>query len=297
MLKSLRRFDSESKIFFFHFGDLSQTQKAAFLRYEIELIHIDDFIGGSLMSTLRASRIHIELMWTLPSVIAEKLVATYFDSQITDVTYLDADLYFYARPDLIWTEIPFGKIGIIAHNFSIRLKAAFPQSGEFNVSWVSFPTNTVGRACSEDWSKKCIELCPSEPVTIDGKLVYGDQLYLEDWPFLFKGSLHVVENPGAGVAPWNYENYEFDFKERFLVDGTPLIFYHFSSHQFGFLLARRIGTVYSKVKKIPKAVYLDYEVELRACAKELGFKRWKSRFQPFYKRIYKLIRRCFKSLS
>ncbi|MGO8085215.1 hypothetical protein [Rhizobium leguminosarum] len=36
----------------------------------------------------------------------------------------------------------------------------------------------------------------------------GDQKYLDEWPDLY-ANCHIIEHPGAGVAPWNYEKLYF----------------------------------------------------------------------------------------
>ena len=39
----------------------------------------------------------------------------------------------------------------------------------------------------------------------------GDQKYLDEWPDLYS-SCHIIENMGAGIAPWNYCQYEISKK-------------------------------------------------------------------------------------
>src|SRR5205814_3398175 len=58
----------------------------------------------------------------------------------------------------------------------------------------------------------------------DGK--YGDQKYLDDWPRA--RGVHVLEHPGAGLAPWNWMRYRIAFDGHTgTVDGHPLVFFHF----------------------------------------------------------------------
>jgi hypothetical protein len=50
----------------------------------------------------------------------------------------------------------------------------------------------------------------------DGK--FGDQKYLDDWTTRFSG-VHVLQNLGGGVAPWNVQQYD--------LSELDLVFYHF----------------------------------------------------------------------
>lgn len=294
MLRSIRAFDKDSNLLFFHFEDLNHDQLNQFALAGVELVSVRSFLGDDEFDSIKSSRTHVEFMWTLPSVISHKLVEGNFGTEISDVTYLDADMFFYASPWEIWHEVPPQKIAIVRHNFSDRLKMAFPDSGEFNVSWVSFPTNSQGLECARNWAQDCVYLCPSTPTLVNGTLVYGDQLYLEKWPKEYSDSLHIIGNVGAGVAPWNYENYEFSYQKEILVNQVPLIFYHFSSHQFGFFLASKIGRVYREVKTIPRMVYKIYEESLQESASDLGFDNWKSRYRPLPLRGLDFLSRLFK---
>jgi hypothetical protein len=294
MLKSVRKFDVDSKIIFFHFDDITNSQLEVFQAHNIETILISKFIGERNFSQIANSRNYVEMMWTLPSVLAEELLRSHNYTQVTDVVYLDADLYFYSSPAVILSEIPVGKISIVRHNFSERLARAFPNSGTYNVSWVSFPNSELGVECAGTWAAKCKLLCPSIPTILNGTLAYGDQLYLEEWPNIYQDSVHVIRSIGAGVAPWNYENYVFSSRAPFTLDGVPVIFFHFSSHQFGFWLARKMGRVYSAVKPIPAGLYRVYEEELAETSSSLGFSKWRSRYESVLVRGLNFIRRLFK---
>jgi hypothetical protein len=294
MIKSLRAFDENARFIFFHFDDLNVNQLEIFRKSKVDLYSIRSFLGNHLFDSLASSREYLELLWTLPSVIAKELLISAVGSERTDVVYLDADLFFFGSPKEIWKEVPLNQISIVRHNFSARLRVNFPQSGEFNVSWVSFPVTGIGVECASEWAANCTELCPATPTMLNGRLVYGDQLYLEDWPSRFKGSIHVIENIGVGVAPWNYENYEITEVAPILVNTVPVIFFHFSSHQYGFLFARKMGSVYSAVSPIPAEIYRIYERAISEACRDLGFNNWKSRFQPIHIRVYRNLMRRFK---
>lgn len=295
MIESVLAFDKDAELIFFHFDDMKSSQLAVFERSNVEVISIRRYLGSELTDSLANSRNYIEFLWTLPSVLAREVMLERIDLGYSDVVYLDADLFFFGPPEQIWKEVPPGKISIVKHNFSERLELAFSDSGQFNVSWVSFPLNPFGLECAANWASDCIDACPSIPIIINKRLVYGDQLYLDEWPVKYEGHLHVIENIGAGVAPWNYENYEISNSLPIFVDSVPLIFFHFSSHQFGFPFSRKMGSVYSAVKPIPAKIYWIYEKKLRECASELGMQKWKSRYQPLPLRALKFLIRRFKS--
>lgn len=285
MCKSLRKY-TNSDISFVHTELLSQASRSAFEANKIELLPVE-VIGVDFVKSLALSRSHVEFMWTLPSVLLD-----WFMSNLpgySDYVYLDADLFFYSDVQAIWDDIPAGYISITPHRFSTRLKSYFLDSGEFNVSWVGLPATEIGRKCAKKWAEQCVRLCPEIPTNLEGKTVYGDQRYLEDWPADYAGKLHVISHVGAGLAPWNYENYEIRAAPEFTVDQIPLIFYHFSSHQFGFPFASRMGREYCRNTPIPKKIYKVYEASLKECVTELGFKKWRSRHKPLWLRVWKFI--------
>lgn len=107
----------------------------------------------------------------------------------------------------------------------------------------------------------------------------GDQKYLDEWPDRYP-ACHILMHPGAGIAPWNYAQYQFgvDAVGNITVDGSPLIFYHF--HQFQLLdngQFDRLSTFYTSECQEPVAIYEVYESELRKCLADVravvpGFK-------------------------
>ena len=292
MLTSIRKYDTTSDLFFVAVGDFPGHYFQAFEKIDVRVKFLEELIDCSVLTKIQESRSYISTLWTYPSIIMNSIIQS--DCDHSDIVYLDADLFFFGDPDWCWSEIPTGNISIVRHNFSERLAKEFPESGEFNVSWVSMPTNDVGRGCAKLWAEECYALCPDVPVEYEGRTIYGDQRYLDRWPKLFGESLTVFENPGIGLAPWNYENYVIDYGDSWEVDSQKLVFYHFSSHQFGFFLARRMGRTYSKVSQVPKKLYREYEQELSSAARNLGLVYWKSRYEPFYQRLVNYFQRGFK---
>ena len=205
-----------------------------------------------------------EYCWTLSPCLPWHLFEKY--PHIDFLTYLDADLLFYSSVEPLFEEIGDASIAIIEHRFSPRLKDR-EVNGRFCVEWVSFRRDKDGLGCLSRWRAQCIEWCFYR--LEEGRM--GDQKYLDEWPTLYP-SCHILMHPGAGIAPWNYEQFSFGEDEmgRLTVEQSPLIFYHF--HQFQLLdngTFDRLSTFYTSECPEPCAIYALYESVLKACLADI----------------------------
>lgn len=178
--------------------------------------------GNAALLAAKQNRSTVEYYWTLTPVIINWILKEH--PQIEVLTYLDSDLFFFASPDAIFAELADDSVLIHEHRFSPSLRHLEPTSGTYNVGLLCFRNDRYGRAVLQWWQDRCIAWCYNRYE--EGK--FGDQLYLNGWPERFEG-VTVLQNTGAGVAPWNHAQYRFetDSTGNILVDGTPLIFYHF----------------------------------------------------------------------
>lgn len=242
----------------------------------------------------KADRGVAEYCWTLSPCLPWHVMHKHPD--IDFITYVDADLLFYADVETLFDEIGEASIAIIEHRFTPRLKDR-EVNGRFCVEWVSFRRDEQGMACLARWREQCIEWCYYR--LEDGKM--GDQKYLDEWPNRYS-ACHILMHPGAGIAPWNYAQYAFDRDGagKITVQGTPLIFYHF--HQFQLLDNGgfdRLSNFYTSERAEPDAVYATYEADLMLRLSEVrallpdfkaGLKpaasvrgrRWVQQFVPFW---------------
>lgn len=142
------------------------------------------------------------------------------------VTFLDADLYFYADPCILLAELEHDdSILLHAHRYPPEWSHWAQDSGEFNTGFIAFRNDERGLAAVRWWRDRCLEWCYDrvEP----GR--YCDQHYVHDWPHTRDG-VHVVQHPGAGVAPWNARRHELASRGgQPWIDGEPVVFYHFQS--------------------------------------------------------------------
>jgi hypothetical protein len=138
------------------------------------------------------------------------------------LTYLDADLFFFADPRPLFDEIGGHSVAVIEHRFPSHLKR-LERAGRYNVGWVSFRRDEDGLACLRLWRQQCLDWCHDYPE--DGR--YADQKYLDAWPTRFQNVV-TLEHKGANLAPWNLANYRISKSAGHVwVDEQPLIFFHF----------------------------------------------------------------------
>ncbi len=142
--------------------------------------------------------------------------------EISMVTYLDADLFFFDSPAPLFDEIADNSIAIIGHRYARRLSRR-SRYGSYNVGWISFRGDENGLACLNWWREMCLEWCYDR--FENGR--FADQKYLDAWPDLFQ-NLVVLQHKGANLAPWNINNYRISYRDnKVWVDEDPLVFFHF----------------------------------------------------------------------
>lgn len=170
----------------------------------------------------KGNRNHTEYMWTLSSFFTHYILTKYED--IEYVTYLDADLYFYASPEIALQDMGNSSVLITPHNLASKKREEIV--GKYNVGMVIFKNDANGSACLKWWKDECLKWC-YDSITSDK---YGDQKYLDYFEQKFKG-VFVYHQKGACLAGWNIRNYVgkiFKKNGQIQIDGDTLIFFHFS---------------------------------------------------------------------
>jgi len=162
-----------------------------------------------------------EYCWTMKPVLIDNLLESYPD--ITRLTYLDADIFFFSNPKGIYT-FGFGKsVWLTPHNYNENIKYVEKEVGKYNSGFISFKNNKHGLECLSWWKNNCLDWCYN--TTVGGK--FGDQKYLDEFEGRFYG-VTDIRVPGVNVAPWNDEGLLFSNRnEKIIVNGYKLICYHF----------------------------------------------------------------------
>lgn len=198
-------------------------------------ISLEEFEDERLLQA-KKNRTEREYCWTCSCHTIKYVLE---NKKENNCTYIDADMYFYSDPHILFDEILESKcdVSIIEHRLSnvLENRRAKKMSGRFCIEFNTFFASEKSMSILNWWCDRCIELCTEIP---DG-IHFGDQKYLDDWEERFKG-VHVLQHLGAGVAPWNVAQY----KLRRIEDGTiyiihkrtrkcvPLIFYHFQAMKY-----------------------------------------------------------------
>ncbi|CAN0617623.1 Glycosyltransferase [Burkholderia multivorans] len=247
------------------------------------LIRLSELETPELLE-VKGKRSVAEYCWTLSPSLPWYVLREH--PEIDRITYLDADLFFYSPVQPLFDEIGGASIAIIEHRFIPRLQH-LDVKGRFCVEWVTFRRDETGIACLNQWREQCIEWCYNR--LEDNRM--GDQKYLDAWPQTWP-SVCILQHSGAGIAPWNYARYDIgiDARKRVVVDGAPLVFYHF--HQFQILRGDRfdrLSTYYSVERPAPEPIYERYEAAIRTTLEDIrrvspGFSDGVKPWLPVYTR-------------
>lgn len=236
LFQSLKNNVGEFKLYVLALDELSYKVLSEMQEPELIPIHRNDFEDDTLRA-LSASRTEREYCWTCSSLSILYVLDQYKENICT---YIDADMYFYSSPATLFDELYDRRadVGIMRHGFlTVKENERYlKNSGEFCVEFNTFRNNENGRKVLEWWCKCCIKEC-TEQMTEES---FGDQKYVEQFLDIFKG-VHVYENIGAGVAPWNVGRFliasnanddSIIVTDKRTRNSSKLIFYHFQQIRY-----------------------------------------------------------------
>jgi hypothetical protein len=219
---------------------------------DVTLIPLREIETEALLA-VKPGRSRGEYCWTMtpfaPSAVMQRA------PQAERVTYLDADLYFFDAPQILFDEFEqSGKHVLITDHAYAPEYDVTAKSGRFCVQFMTFRRSEPGLKVLHSWQAQCIEWCFAryEP----GR--FGDQKYLDEWPTKFAGEVHVLRQVERTLAPWN---------ASYFAARGPLrpVFYHFQ----GFRLIKGRTVVCSLAYRITAPVRKLYEAYIGALGGEV----------------------------
>jgi hypothetical protein len=224
MYESLARLCDDFHLYVFAFDDACLQGLKSLAYPHMTVISLSEFEDDDLLR-VKPQRTVAEYCWTCTSSTI-LYVLNHFD--VDQCTYLDADLYFFGSPPVLFEEMGDNSILITEHRYTPKYDKS-KKSGTYCVQFISFKKDNRGLKALQWWRERCLEWCYAR--VEDGK--FGDQLYLEDWTTRFDG-VHVLQHLGGGLAAWNVQQYKITEhesalwgKEHSTGKEFPVIFYHF----------------------------------------------------------------------
>jgi hypothetical protein len=132
---------------------------------------------------------------------------------------------FFSNPESIFEEMGNHSVLITPHRYTPKYDTS-ATSGIYCVQFVTFKRDKYGLEVLDWWTERCLEWCYQR--VEDGK--FGDQKYLDEWPERFKG-VFILNNIGAGVAPWNIQQYKISsMGDLVKANDKDIVFFHY--HHF-----------------------------------------------------------------
>jgi hypothetical protein len=237
-------------------------------------ISLKSFEDEALLG-VKPTRSAAEYCWTCTPSVILYCIEKY---NLEGCTYIDADMIFYEDPSLLFEEANGNSIIITPHWYSKDYDVS-ASHGIYCVEFMFFKNDSRGMQALRWWRARCIEWCYARQE--DNK--FGDQKYLDDWTSRFEG-VHVVQNRGAGVAPWNLQQFNFsglekhpELFEHLTKKKLPLIFFHF--HGLKFYNNNKVsltGTMFEMDEQVKKLIYFPYvqrllDIQQRLTQQGVGF--------------------------
>lgn len=265
-----------------------KLQSIGFKHITVELL--DDFETPELLA-VKPTRTKAEYCWTCgPSAIWFFLKK--YD--LTDITYIDSDLFFIGNPQIVFDEIGDSSIAITEQGTSKKSEALY---GKYCVQFMYFKNDHEGCDALAWWRDSCIEWCYQR----FEKGLYADQKYLDQFPLRYK-NLCVIENLGAGIAPWNMHKYSYynDCIE-YMGKEYPCIFLHM--HGFKIDISNNCLFLRSSddtITKEDKLAYYNRYAELLKGALNLYYDKDITNYEisgvSFLRKVYYKIRALFRDV-
>lgn len=271
MYYSLKKHCPDFHLYIFAFDDTLMNILNIMKLEHVTAISLKEFEDEDLLR-VKPTRTKGEYCWTCSSSTILYCLKKY---SLDHCTYIDSDIYFFSNPASLIDEMGTNDVSLSPHRYTDCYDQT-ELSGIYCVQFMTFRNTENGINILNWWRNACIEWCYSKPE--DGK--FGDQKYLDDWPTRFKG-IHILENLGGGVAPWNMHQYTFKKTAKGAI-GTEsssgkkfeVVFFHFH------------GLKCNQCRAIKEFVQTHYS--LTPTAKKIIYKAYLPRLINTYHKIRKL---------
>ena len=229
LYQSLKLHCQKFHLYIIAFGDSTYHYLKANPDNNFTVISLTEFEDEKLLA-IKGSRTAGEYCWTSTPSSIYYCIKKF---NLTNCTYVDADICFYSNPDVLINEMGDSSVLITNHHYT-KLYDQSSTSGKYCVQFVTFKNTEQGITVLNWWREACIDWCFNR--LEDGK--FGDQKYLDNWLEMFNG-VHELIHRGGGIAPWNAQQYTFknnnhEISCHEIATGKKFaaVFFHFHSLKF-----------------------------------------------------------------
>ena len=247
----------------------------------VKLVKLEE-LENSMKEDYRKSRSFIEYCWMLTPFSIKYVLKQ--DPSIKELTYVDADVFFYKKITPIFDEFKKSTKDVFITEHGYHEKHDKSQtSGRFCVQFLTFKNNNIGEIIREEWEKKC-----TESTTIDhSRNIVGDQKYFDDLYNKYSSNFCISKNLSFFQAPWTLDRFKPE----------DAILYHF--HSLRVLEDKiRLYAGYNQNENVIKKIYFPYIKILKEILEKnkLKFNQTSSgEDENFFKKIKSiLIEKAFK---
>ena len=263
---SLERVSDDFHLFVMAF-DQECFDKLKSLNLKHMTVELLSTIETPKLLAVKPTRSRGEYCWTCgPSVIYHFLTKYELDT----ITYLDSDLMFMTDPSVVFQEVGNSSVAITEQGIGDKGARTY---GKYCVQYMTFRNDKDGLGALTWWRDSCIEWCFQKLEATR----YADQKYLDEFPRRWD-NVHVIENLGVGIAPWNMHRYEYkDHSFTYLGKEYPFVFFHFHGvkveiidnilhisslhHELNTTLIEKFYQPYAELLKEVLTKYLGYKLD------------------------------------
>jgi hypothetical protein len=255
MYESLERNCADFHLYIYAFDAKSEEVLNKLNLSKATIIGLKQFESPELLA-VKKERTAAEYCWTCSASTIHYSI-THFN--LTNCTYIDADMQFFADPKILLDEMGDRSALITAHRYTSTYDQS-AISGKYCVQFVTFKNDAKGMEILEWWRQSCLKWCFAR--VEDGK--FGDQKYLDEFESRF-GGVHELNHLGGGLAPWNIQQYEFvsypHVKGREISSSKEFepVFFHFHGLKFyEENILSLTGELYDITPNIIETFYVPY---------------------------------------
>ena len=192
------------------------------------------------------------LRWALKPIWLRWLLVS---TNLEQVFYVDADIYFFSDPRFLFVELSESSILLCPHWRSIDPKAD-PVNFELNFRDGIYNGGCIGVTRTGipalDW---LADVCRYECKMDYARGLFYDQKYLDLLPARFSG-VKCITHKGCNVANWNIVDCRrFEWTDDILINGQdPIVFVHFTHSTIHGILNGSDGLLTNHLKEYEQAL-------------------------------------------